>query len=197
MRTIQFIAGLVCLVLSLNLGLFVLGGFHWTFAVCAIGLAWIGWFLIARRNSPKTITTKTLIALVFCLCVGFIVAVVIPNFIRARYETAANACINNLRQIDSAAQQFALEKAKKTGDAINYPDDLTPYIKLDSKGNPPKCPAGGTYTIVRVGEDPKCSIGISAWPNEHVLNGTNSWWIDFKEAYRILFGLRKAPLSNN
>ncbi len=68
-----------------------------------------------------------------------------------------NACINNLRQIDAAKQEWALEKHKKTG-AVVTEADIKPYIKLDTKGNLPKCPAGGTYTIGNVGETPACSV---------------------------------------
>jgi outer membrane lipoprotein-sorting protein len=68
-----------------------------------------------------------------------------------------NACINNLRQIDAAKNEFALEKGKKLGDPVTA-DDIKPYIKLDAYGNLPKCPAGGTYTIGKVGENPTCSI---------------------------------------
>jgi type II secretory pathway pseudopilin PulG len=82
----------------------------------------------------KSFISKTITAVVVFLFFGFVIVVVIPNFIRATYQSAANACINNLRQIDAAAQEFGLEKGKKAGDAIHYPDDLTPYIKLDSNG---------------------------------------------------------------
>ena len=68
-----------------------------------------------------------------------------------------NACINNLRQIDAAKQQWALEKGKKVGDPVTEAD-IKPYIKLDANGNLPKCPAGGKYTIGKVGETPTCSI---------------------------------------
>ena len=67
-----------------------------------------------------------------------------------------NACINNLRQIDAAKNEFALEKGKKNGDAVTE-DDIKPYIKLDADGNLPKCPSGGTYTIGNIGEKPTCS----------------------------------------
>ena len=77
----------------------------------------------------------------------------------------ANTCINNLRQIDVAANQFALEKGKRTGDPINFPSDLTPYIKLAVNGKIPACPDGGIYTISRVGENPTCSLGNTVTPN--------------------------------
>jgi chromosome segregation ATPase len=70
---------------------------------------------------------------------------------------ARNACINNLRQIDAAKQQWALEK-NKPAEAIPTLQDIAPYIKLDANGNIPGCPAGGTYTLNAVGELPSCSI---------------------------------------
>jgi chromosome segregation ATPase len=65
-----------------------------------------------------------------------------------------NTCINNLRQIDAAKQQWALEK-NKTTDAVPTAQDLLPYLK---DGVFPVCPDGGTYTINAVGELPSCSI---------------------------------------
>jgi chromosome segregation ATPase len=65
-----------------------------------------------------------------------------------------NACINNLRLIDAAKQQWALEK-NKPADAIPTVQDLLPYFK---DGNFPVCPSGGTYVINAVGELPACSV---------------------------------------
>jgi Domain of unknown function (DUF4190) len=90
--------------------------------------------------------------------VPMMLAIAIPNFVKARTVSMQNACINNLRQIDAAANQFALENRLKTGDKINFPNDLTPYIKLNSQGKIPPCPAGGTYAIEKVGDLPTCSI---------------------------------------
>ncbi len=81
----------------------------------------------------------------------------------ARANAQRNACINNLRQIDGAKNEFALEKGKKNGDAVTEAD-LKPYLKLDANGNFPKCPAGGKYTIGKVGEPPTCSIPDHALP---------------------------------
>ncbi len=82
--------------------------------------------------------------------------------------SSANTCINNLRQIDGAAQEFALEKGKTNGEAINFPNDLTPYIKLDKNGKVPSCPQGGVYSIKRVGDIPTCSLSNTVTP-AHVL----------------------------
>ncbi len=133
---------------------------------------------------------KIIVWLAASFLMGYVSLIVIPYFVRARYESSANACINNLRQIDAAKQQWSLENGKTQG--IVTENEIKPYIRLDSHGNLPKCPAGGTYSIGRIGEDPKCSIGTSAWPNSHVLNETNFWWTDCKAAYEIITGLRHA-----
>ena len=95
-------------------------------------------------------------------------AVAVPNFIKSRSTSSGNACINNLRQIDAAANQFALDRNKTNGETIKYPDDLTPYIKLNSQGKIPGCPAGGIYSIKKVGDTPTCSLGTNVTP-AHVL----------------------------
>jgi hypothetical protein len=69
-------------------------------------------------------------------------------------ERQAAICINNLRQIEGAKQQFALEKQKPRG-ALLVPADLEPYLKTNTL---PTCPAGGVYTINPVGFAPLCSI---------------------------------------
>ena len=72
----------------------------------------------------------------------------------------ANACINNLRQIDAAKQQWALEKNK---DATDVPtvQDLAPYFK---DGIFPVCPDGGTYAINALSTAPTCTIAGHVLP---------------------------------
>jgi prepilin-type N-terminal cleavage/methylation domain-containing protein len=100
--------------------------------------------------------------------IGLLAAIAIPNFVRSRSTSQANACINNLRQIDAAAQQFAMDAKLATGAAINFPNDLTPYIKLNDNGSVPPCPAGGTYSDNTVGATPSCSLSDTVTP-AHIL----------------------------
>ena len=102
--------------------------------------------------------------------IGLLAAIAIPNFVKARSTSQANACINNMRQIDGAAQQWALEKGKKTGDTVSLTTDLTPYIKLNSASSIPPCPAGGSYTVGTVGFIPQvtCSLAATVTP-PHVM----------------------------
>jgi prepilin-type N-terminal cleavage/methylation domain-containing protein len=97
---------------------------------------------------------------------GLLIAIAIPNYVKARANSQANACINNLRQIDGAMQQYAIENQKKVGDPVNYPNDLTPYIKLNSGNQIPQCPANGNYSVSAVGIDPSvlCSLGTTVSP---------------------------------
>ena len=102
------------------------------------------------------------IAMSICL-IPMLAAIAIPNFVRARNTAQRNACINNLRQIDGAKQQWALEHKKPDTDTPAS-SDLVFYMK-DAQF--PVCPAGGTYTINPVNAEPTCSK--SAAPDLHAL----------------------------
>jgi hypothetical protein len=72
---------------------------------------------------------------------------------------SANACMNNLRQIDGVKQQWALETGHTNGSRVT-PADVAPYLKRDGL----LCPSGGTYTLGVIGENPVCSLGTNTPP---------------------------------
>ena len=103
------------------------------------------------------IAVGAVLAAVGVAALVFAAAVVVPTFIHARNTAASNACVENLRRIELAKQQWAVENHRTTNDVPTW-DDLRPYIGK-SPGEVLRCPGGGTYTLGRVGEPPRCSIG--------------------------------------
>ena len=88
--------------------------------------------------------------------IGLLAAIAIPNFVKARTTAQVNACIANLKQIDGAAQQWALENKKGSTDSVSAAL-ITDYIK---GGAVPTCPAGGNYaTAFTVSGAPTCTVG--------------------------------------
>jgi type II secretory pathway pseudopilin PulG len=70
--------------------------------------------------------------------IGLLAAIAIPNFVRARTTSQTNMCIDNLRMIDAAKQQWALEQGQ-VGTAVPVGTDLQPYMGRGS-GELPICP---------------------------------------------------------
>jgi prepilin-type N-terminal cleavage/methylation domain-containing protein len=102
--------------------------------------------------------------------IGLLAAIAIPNMVHARTTSQINACINNLRQIDAAKQQWALENGKSPTVRPNNAA-LQPYLGRGSNGALPTCPLDaqqkydtsyntGTLQIV-----PACFIS----PTNHLL----------------------------
>jgi prepilin-type N-terminal cleavage/methylation domain-containing protein len=121
----------------------------------------------------KTISKKiaygfTLVEIMIVVAtVGLLAAIAIPNFLRASAKSQATTCINNLRQIDTAIQVFSVEAGKHVGDTITFPDDLTPYVRLNRLGQIPPCPTGGSYSLAPVGDNPSVICSLSTLSPPH------------------------------
>ncbi len=91
--------------------------------------------------------------LMVALIIGLLAALAMPSYMRYRASARQCACINNLRQIDSAKDQWSLENRADEGDGVSG-GDLMVYLK----NNWPTCPAGGQYAVGAIGQKPTCNI---------------------------------------
>jgi prepilin-type N-terminal cleavage/methylation domain-containing protein len=84
----------------------------------------------------KKLTTKrggfTLVEIMIVVAIiALLAAIAVPGFLRARKRSQASKIINDLRLIDSAVDQYAIETTKKTGDPVAI-SDWTNYLKKDT-----------------------------------------------------------------
>src|SRR5271169_694027 len=94
------------------------------------------------KTSRKAGFTLVEIMIVVAI-IGLLAAIAIPNFLKARSTSQQNACINNLRQIDGAIQQWALETGAGPASPVTGPN-ITPYMGRGTAGSLPWCPLDGT-----------------------------------------------------
>ena len=90
---------------------------------------------------------------------GLAAAITLPLFIQPRSNTQNGACIANLKQIQGAIEQYALENKLEAPHRVSIADIsgstskmIRPLINTDIT-----CPRGGIYSITTVGEMPRCS----------------------------------------
>jgi prepilin-type N-terminal cleavage/methylation domain-containing protein len=109
----------------------------------------------------------TLVEIMIVVAIVALLAVIaIPNYVRARTQSQLNACINNLRQIDAASQEWAMENRQSAAATVSF-SDIQSYMK-----GPVLCPASGSattfaecYELTTVSNKPTCKIV----PATHVL----------------------------
>jgi prepilin-type N-terminal cleavage/methylation domain-containing protein len=124
-------------------------------------------------NSRKAGFTLVEIMIVVAI-IGLLASIAVPNFVRARSRAQTDACLNTLRQIDAAKQQWALENGKTPVDTpqwIGAADTaIQPYMgrgglagSMSAVFCPLNPPVGGapndpstSYTMNQVGVPPKC-----------------------------------------
>ncbi len=86
--------------------------------------------------------------------IGLLATFAVPSFLRARVRSQTAVCINSLRQIDSAKEQWALMSMVSTGPVVVA--QINDYMKKGA----PVCPGGGTYSYNNIGVDPTCSVAV-------------------------------------
>jgi hypothetical protein len=101
---------------------------------------------------------RTIIYLVVGIfCAVCLIIISIPSTLPEHTYSFRAACINNLRLIDGAKQEWAINN-KKSSNAVPTWHDLLPLIGGIYRTNVPTCPANGTYSIHEIKDLPTCTI---------------------------------------
>jgi prepilin-type N-terminal cleavage/methylation domain-containing protein len=123
------------------------------------------------KNKIIRKTGFTLVEIMIVVAIiGILASIAIPNFVQCRRTAQMNACISNLRYIDSAKQEWAFEQRKQDTDTPTG-SDLQPYLGRTAGGGLPSCPVDGaqsfttSYAPQSVGARPVCLI----IPSTHIL----------------------------
>ncbi len=118
----------------------------------------------AFRNKLSKLNQKpagfTLVEImIVVLIIGILLAIAIPNFVKARETARAQSCVANLKQIDSATQQYAMVNrmgatASLTGVTVAVLSGANSYIRVT-----PTCPESGVYALgANPSLEPYCNI---------------------------------------
>ena len=96
----------------------------------------------------------TLVEIMIVVAVlAILLSVAIPNYIKSGNTSSRNMCISNLRQIDSAMEQWAMDNGISAGTVPfgSQEDAIYDYVE----GGKPACPAKGEYTLHAVSSNPQ------------------------------------------
>lgn len=91
--------------------------------------------------------------MIVVMIIGLLAAIALPGFQRARASAQENACMNNLRMIEDAKDQFSIEEGLSDDDEVDE-SDLVGFLR---GGVIPECPGNGDYTIGVIGTHASCS----------------------------------------
>lgn len=125
-------------------------------------------FTVKRRKGGFTLIEIMIVVLI----IAILLAIAIPNFLRARETSRAKSCQANLRQIETAKEQWAMDNKKGAADTPLEADLVTEYIKNSVDDTFPACPSGGTYAANAMNADPTCDVddnGTAETYDDHIL----------------------------
>ncbi len=122
------------------------------------------------KNLKKVQQGFTLVEImIVVLIIGILLAIAVPNFVRAREQSRAKSCSANLKQIESATQQWAIDQKKSGTDAVTIANLAGPGLYINGPVTGPVCPSSGAYTLTDVSTAPTCGATSTAYP--HTVNG--------------------------
>jgi prepilin-type N-terminal cleavage/methylation domain-containing protein len=108
--------------------------------------------LTAKRGGFTLVEIMIVVAIIALLA-----AIAVPGFLRARKRSQASRILNDLRLIDAAVDQYAIETGKKTGDPVLVAD-WTLYVKKNAiLANTAQDVLGNSYGNQTVDQVPQVS----------------------------------------
>ena len=107
--------------------------------------------IISKRRGGFTLVEIMIVVAIIAL----LAAIAVPGFLRARKRSQATRILNDLRLIDAACDQYAIETNRSTGDQVTY-SDWRDYLKKGTAlYNTGQNPLGHTYGAQTVDTIPK------------------------------------------
>jgi prepilin-type N-terminal cleavage/methylation domain-containing protein len=100
--------------------------------------------------------------MIVILIIALLIAIAVPQFVKAREHSYAKVCIANLREMQYAKELFAADFKLNNGDACTLNDLWPAYLRGIAF---PNCPAGGVYTVGPIGDTPVCSLNAGNFPH--------------------------------
>jgi prepilin-type N-terminal cleavage/methylation domain-containing protein len=97
------------------------------------------------------------------LIMSVLLAIAAPNFVRARESSRAKACSANLKAIQGAKEQWAIETNQSGAARPGWANLVGPAAYLRKR---PACKSGGTYLINNITLNPTCTVSV---------NGAGDW----------------------
>ena len=119
-----------------------------------------------KRNGGFTLVEIMIVVAIIAL----LAAIAVPGFLRARKRSQASRVVNDLRLIDAAVDQYAIENNKTSGSQVNTNDWVVYLKKGSSLYNTASDVFGNTYGSQTVDSLP--AVPANTWKTLSDVAGT-------------------------
>jgi prepilin-type N-terminal cleavage/methylation domain-containing protein len=118
--------------------------------------------MLNKLNKRRAGFTLVEIMIVVAI-IALLAAIAVPGFLRARKRSQASRILNDLRMIDAAVDQYAIETNRTSGNSVAI-TDWTNYLKkntsLYNTGNSILGHAYGTQTVDQIPQVPTADYQV-------------------------------------